>query len=246
MGAAQWFKQSCVQWRFIGGGQLGYNFQSTLSSLNFVAGLEADMQGVAQSGSNHSLISIYPGPLTANSNRAFAWSETVSNSTNSRANLEYLGTVRGRLGFLVTPSLLVYGTGGLAYGGISLDVTQIQTSNFTRTNLVGQNAGVSISGGRLAIGAANYSNTQVGYTAGGGVEWMFAPNWSTKVEYLYYDLGNISVSSFSISKPFGNLVEKDKVWTGSTISSRITGNIVRAGVNYHFNFGGPVAAVAKY
>jgi len=53
----------------------------------------------------------------------------------------------------------------------------------------------------IALGNASYSNTQVGWTAGGGVEWMFMPNWSAKAEYLYYDLGNISATSVSTVSP---------------------------------------------
>ena len=37
-------------------------------------------------------------------------------------SLDYLGTVRGRLGYLFTPTLLVYATGGLAYGGVNSSV----------------------------------------------------------------------------------------------------------------------------
>jgi len=44
-------------------------------------------------------------------------------------------------------------------------------------------------------GAGQFSNTQVGWTAGGGVEWMFMPNWSFKAEALYYDLGSVAFAS---------------------------------------------------
>lgn len=230
---------------FIGGGQIGYNWQANFNNYGFVVGVEADIQGTAGAGGNRVSNSVYPGPLEANSNRVLSWTETIWNNANSRSNLDYIGTVRGRVGFLVTPALLVYGAGGFAYGGLSMNVAQTQTSNFTRTQLIGPNAGATISGGRIALSGANYSSTQVGYAVGGGLEWMFLPDWSVKAEYLYYDLGNVSVSSISTSAPYGGLVENNKVWTGSAITSRVTGNIVRAGVNYHFNFGAsPV--VAKY
>lgn len=79
---------------FIGGGQLGYNYQF---NANFVAGVEADIQGVA----------------TNTATAGYAAGGAYVQATRS---LDYLGTVRGRLGYAVVPSLFVYATGGLAYG----------------------------------------------------------------------------------------------------------------------------------
>ena len=77
------------------------------------------------------------------------------------------------------------------------------------------------------------SASRDGWTVGAGLEYMFAPNWSAKVEYDYYDFGNKSTLLVS---PAGV--------AGDTINSKLTVNTVKAGVNYHFNWGGPV--VAKY
>ena len=95
-----------------------------------------------------------------------------------QSSIDYLGTVRGRLGFLVTPTLLVYGTAGLAYASANLSATY---TTYDLANFYGP-------------GLANPQNsdTRVGWTAGGGVEWMFLPNWSAKLEYLYYDLGSVT------------------------------------------------------
>jgi outer membrane immunogenic protein len=82
-----------------------------------------------------------------------------------------------------------------------------------------------------------FNKTLAGWTAGGGVEWLFYPNWSLKVEYLYYDLGRVTfsmsplVNSFTVGAPVA--------------STRFNGNIVRAGLNYHFNWM-PAPIVAKY
>ena len=70
-------------------------------------------------------------------------------------NVNWFGTLRGRLGYAFN-NVLVYGTGGLAYGGVNF---RIENSRLTR----------------LAA--------QHGWTAGGGVEYMFTPNWSGKIEY---------------------------------------------------------------
>jgi outer membrane immunogenic protein len=209
---------------FIGGGQIGYNWQPTFAGYTFVTGAEADIQGIAGSGNgSRTGYSVLPGS---------AGGETISNFSKSSGSLQYLGTVRGRLGWLATPTLLIYGTGGLAYGGVSLNRS---VSTFDAINGASQ---------WVAIGNAAYSNTQVGWTAGGGLEWMFMPNWSAKAEYLYYNLGNVSATSVSTLVPTGSGVG-NQLYRSTTYSGTISANLVRAGVNYHFNWGSsPV--VAKY
>jgi outer membrane immunogenic protein len=133
---------------FIGGGQVGYDWQFYGS---FLAGLEADIQGIASSGGARSIITAVPAGDGSN----------FVGVTSGRSNIQYLGTVRGRLGWLFLPTLLAYGTGGLAYAGVNLH---------TATSVT--NDAVTAAG----FGGVNFSNTQVGWTAGGGVEWMFAPN----------------------------------------------------------------------
>jgi len=205
---------------FIGGGQIGYNWQFGNS---FLVGVEADIQGVAGSNSAANIGAAVGVPGFPN---------TVVQAATVRKSLDYLGTVRGRLGFLFTPTLLVYGTGGLAYGGV--------TGNTAIAQFLVPPAAVT----PAWFGAGAYSNTRVGWTAGGGLEWMFAPNWSAKVEYLYYDLGNVN---YAVSP----LVTGAAAATPFTINAvqsrtRYDGHIVRAGLNYHFNWGAPAPVYAKY
>jgi len=183
---------------FIGGGQIGYNWQYG----NFVAGIEADIQGIAGSSGSSSSVGAF-GP--------FLFGTTTSRS------LDYLGTVRGRLGYSITPTLLLYGTGGLAYGGT--------------------NVGFTLAGPAPFSAASAYSDTRVGWTAGGGVEWMFIPNWSAKVEYLYYSLGSVTAPA-AIVTGGGN-------FASITPQTKFDGHVVRAGVNYHFNWGS-APILAKY
>jgi outer membrane immunogenic protein len=198
---------------FIGGGQIGYNWQF---NNNFVAGIEADIQGVAGTSGANNAFSMAPG-----AGRALTWGTVAQYNSN----LEYIGTVRGRLGWLFTPTLLVYGTGGLAYGGVSVNNSFVTIHNIAPPS--------------TAFGGASFSDTRVGWTAGGGLEWMFWPNWSAKVEYLYYDLGTVSTATAA--------VRPNLVWGyASQTTQRFNGNIVRAGVNYHFNWGAPAPVVAKY
>lgn len=82
-----------------------------------------------------------------------------------------VGTVRARLGFTPTERLMVYGTGGLAYGKV-------------KTSLSAYDDGESFSAGN--------SKTKAGWTLGAGVEYAVTNNWTLKSEYLYTDLGKRS------------------------------------------------------
>ena len=207
---------------FIGGGQIGYNYQFYN---NFLVGLEADIQGLA-GGSSTATSAIGAGvpgfPLNA-----------VSGGVTTSKSLDYLGTVRGRIGYLVTPTLLLYGTGGLAYGGANSSTSVFQ-------GISGPTFGITTAFGT----AGSYSDTLVGWTAGAGLEWLFMPNWSAKLEYLYYDLGTVSYGSGALGSTFtgGGSFFTNVVGT----TTKFDGHIVRAGVNYHFNWGAPAPVLAKY
>jgi outer membrane immunogenic protein len=163
---------------FIGGGQIGYNWQVPISGFYVVTGIEADIQGVAGANGNSNFWS-------SNSNAHYGSQDNngYSNTTNIQSNssLNWLGTVRGRLGYLLTPSLFVYGSGGLAYGGYDLSI-----KNFINSEDIEPDTDYHF----LVSGRSGNPKTMVGWTAGGGAEWMFLPNWSLKTEYLFYDLGN--------------------------------------------------------
>ncbi|MGA8171614.1 MAG: outer membrane beta-barrel protein [Methylocystis sp.] len=99
---------------------------------------------------------------------------------------------------------------------------------FTPDSLLYGTAGFAYGG----VDAGGYSNTRSGWTAGGGVEWMFTPRWSAKVEYLFVDLDSGGASGGG-------------GWNvGNHIHPQI--NVVRAGVNYHFNWSAPTPVLAKY
>ena len=139
----------------------------------------------------------------------------ASTSRSASAGESVLGTVRGRLGFAVN-NWMFYGTGGLAYA----DVRHTVTTSFAAT------------GGAVLTGTSD--DTRFGWTAGAGFEWGFVPNWSLKAEYLYYDLGDTTVTGRTALFP---------AFTTSTTFEN-TGHIARVGINYRF--GGAGAVVAKY
>lgn len=105
---------------FIGAGQIGYNWQVTVSGLSIVTGIEADIQAVAGWNGNVNFWSYNANDHYGTANFPNFDNNGYSNTKNlqSKSSLNLLGTVCGRLGFLLTPSLVVYGTGGLAYGAM--------------------------------------------------------------------------------------------------------------------------------
>jgi len=208
---------------FIGGGQIGYNYQYDAS---WVIGFETDIQGIAGASSSASAFGAgVPADFP---------DETIVSSNVSTQSTQYLGTVRGRLGYLATPTLLAYATGGLAYGGVK------SSANISQDNL-----GVFGADPQAFSSSGNYSGTRTGWVVGGGLEWLFAPNWSLKAEYLHYDLGR---ATYALRPPltyYGGFA--DALYASAPqASTRFNGNIVRAGISYHFNFDAPAAVVAKY
>ncbi len=174
----------------VGGAQIGYNWQ--MGAL--VTGIEADIQGSAIKGSNRTGLP------------TFANAAPPTGFFSSSRELSWFGTVRGRLGFTLAPEFLLYGTGGLAYGGVH------NTTNtfFSATDQL----------------SADIKETRVGWSAGAGAEWMFARNWSAKAEYLFLDVGNSSAKPLPTLP--GEVVRVTTTWHSQD-------HIVRAGVNYHFN-----------
>lgn len=74
------------------------------------------------------------------------------------------------------------------------------------------------------------------------------PNWSAKAEYLYYDLGSQDLILNTYAGPLASgaaVGTSTGLWTASSINPRTTGNLIRAGVNYHFN-SAPAPVVAKF
>jgi len=108
----------------------------------------------------------------------------------------WLATFRGRAGWPAAPNMYFYATGGLALA----NVNTASSVNFNGT-----------------INNLSDSTTHAGWTVGAGLEWMFTPQWSAKVEYLYVDLGHAS-NPLPISNNELSLTE----------------NVFRVGINYHF------------
>jgi outer membrane immunogenic protein len=124
-------------------------------------------------------------------------------SATSSINSNWLFTARPRIGF-ANGNMLTYLTGGLAVSNISL----------------AQSILLSAAGPTLAGSA---SSTQLGWTAGGGVEYALSWNWFIKAEYLYVSFSNQTAAQVVSGGP----------GTG-TLTGNLTGSIARAGFDYRF------------
>jgi outer membrane immunogenic protein len=206
---------------FIGGGQIGYNWQ--LSSA-WLVGFEDDIQGISGNGKGtlNKSTALGAGGLFGNP-------DVVTTSITSTNKLDYLGTVRGRVGYLITPSFLVYGTGGLAYGGVKASTAITQSNNDCSFTPVSCIQPATAAGGAV-------SQTLAGWTAGAGLEWMFIRQWSAKVEYLHYDLGSVTFANGLLVTGSGTFpAAGGPAIVNSSSSTQFRGDIVRAGVNFHWN-----------
>jgi outer membrane immunogenic protein len=185
----------------LGGGQVGYNWQFNKS---WVIGLEADIQGTGQRGTAN-LPTIFVPPILGILALGLPGTTSVGTLTQK---LPWFGTVRARLGAEPSSNWLLYVTGGLAYGEIR---STLSTNAVTTT-------------GVATATSAGANNDRAGWTVGAGSEWMFAKQWSAKVEYLYMDYGHISDGFLGTGS-----------YATVAINSHVTDNVVRAGVNYHFH-----------
>jgi outer membrane immunogenic protein len=160
----------------------------------------------------------------------FAWTSINANDatvslinqaviTHPSPHVRDLATVTGRFGYTFG-DLLLFGKAGWAWAST--------TDNAFTTN------------GTTTILTQTLSATRSGWTVGGGVELGFLQNWSVKIEGDYLAFG---------SRTFGSLVTSGnaEIPTGSILQREHDANIwvIKAGVNYHFNWGGP-PVVAKY
>jgi outer membrane immunogenic protein len=177
---------------FLGGGQIGLNYQLGI----WVIGVEADASWTNAS-------------TTVNTVSALAPAFTIG----ATSDINWFSTVTGRLGF-ASGNVLFYAKGGVAW----MNVDYTGSVLVTGTNVV-------------FAGPVTISDTRTGWTAGAGIEWGFWNNWSAKLEYDFLDFGSERYV-FNIGG----------VATTADIDTQA--HVVKAGLNYRFNWGAPV--VARY
>ena len=134
---------------YVLGGTAGYNYQVG----QYVWGIEGDFDWTHVAGNSGQTCG--------------AISDLVPPTQGCATQSDWLATVRGRFGY-AWDNVLLYGTGGVAFGNI--EVGLIPPSTFDST-------------------------TETGWTIGTGLEVGFAPNWTAKAEYLFVELPNATCAT---------------------------------------------------
>lgn len=212
----------------IGGGQIGYNY---LMTDRIIVGAETDFEGSGISGSGKSIGAANQSGFVTYPNGSISVSSTSFGTNNLNTNIEWIGTVRGRAGALVTNSVLIFASGGLAYGSIygqSINSQQYATNVSSKNIIYGDEYyGLSMP---YFPGHSNNHSINTGWTAGGGAEWMASTNWSLKAEALYYDIGKMSLSAPTVVGQYYMPLTMNY----TTSAFKYDGVIARFGLNYHF------------
>jgi outer membrane immunogenic protein len=191
----------------LGGVQVGYNWQL---NAQWLAGAEVDFDFAGFKGSG-----------TSSNNTLIG----VPFSSTADEHVNWFGTERLRFGYLPSNNVLLYGTGGVAQGGVKQSVSYVNGSPF----------GIFDADGDCALGPSgcyigSSSRIATGWAAGGGLEYAFADHWSVRAEYLYINLGD---NNFSESVAASNTPGVP----ASTISVHYSPTILqtlRVGMNYRF------------
>jgi outer membrane immunogenic protein len=203
-----------------GGVEIGYNWQVGRS---WLVGIETDFNASDIKGQGAAAFPVGGGATAV---------PTQSGSITSTQNVSWFGTVRPRLGWLATDNLLLYGTGGFAYGRVNETVNYSQASGsgvlyaappFDNSSIICVATASCFTGGS--------TRNAVGWAAGAGTEYRVpGTNASIKAEYLYVNLGG------------GDVVTATNVYTApgaapgsfSAHYSTTEFQTVKLGLNWHF------------
>jgi opacity protein-like surface antigen len=202
-----------------------------------------------------------PGALvtvSANAGTNLANASTTANTDNlkTQSTVAVAGnTVSASLAIATTgPGVTATGTATAQAGTATVLAVASNQAGQSVTNFsTATNVRQTITASTLSQALASTSATKFGGTIGGGFEWKLAPNWSIKTEALYYNLGSVTVaaapltSTVSLIPPVNtlgnttvaNAISKAGTVTTSTAQTtrvKFDGVILRAGVNYQFNW----------
>lgn len=195
---------------FIGGGQMGYNYQY---HNYFLFGLDTNFSGSTNSNNTFHL------QKTVN---LIDFNESYLGSLSVNQNVNYLGSLRARIGYLVKPNLLIFTTGGFAYANVSLDLDW--------------NAQESLGAAQFPTidTHKNQNKTLAVWTVGAGVEWLFKSQWSTSLEYTYYSLSDLN-STMTLAQ-INNYVSPAALWGSASANTALSLAIgtIEVGIKYHF------------
>lgn len=182
---------------FLGGAQIGYNY---LLPSNWLIGLEADAS-LADITANSGALGSLPGTAIG------------TLDATAKSSVRWLGTVRGRVGYVTDNAMLIYATGGFAYGGVrssaSLKATSLPTVE----------------------AKMNFNTIGTGWTLGAGVEKPIASHLTLRAEYLYADLGAVKLIDGSLNINTGTATLAGT----ASLRAENSAHIFRIGLNYALN-----------
>ena len=189
----------------LAGGQIGFNLQSG----SFLIGIEGDGSWANIDGSG-----------------SFSFDQGTSPAPDYTWNLDtkvdWLASLRGRIGLLATPALLIYGTAGVAWAGLETHSEVIcHQDNCPKGN-------------NPTTVLASASETAVGWVAGLGAEWQFGRGWSLKAEWQHYEFDDVDGKLKGVAYPNNDPKPMQPNYTNDTFPGDVTIDAVRVGVNYKF------------
>lgn len=194
-----------------GGLHIGYNFQPS----NVVFGFEGDYDWSAMEGSGNGLITPKTGTL-----RPGQTLDETPQTLGVSSKFDFLASLRGRLGF-ATGSFLVYGTGGVAWGGYRASATSPEGEADPRDGDPSNESGTY-----------TWSEDRIGWVAGGGVEMQVSEKISIRFEALHYDFGTVKFGHEGDLEDFG---EEAGNIEGIFGKQDVTVNQIRIGASYRLN-----------
>jgi outer membrane immunogenic protein len=173
------------------GGVFGFQFGHNWQWGPVVGGLEIDFSGAdIKETSTFTIVPTFP-----------------FDTFTRDAKIEELASARGRLGYLILPNWLLYGTAGMGWGHFRLNTTD----SFV------------IPGVFSSFSSATSFTNEFGWVAGVGLEWKFWPgsnSWLLRGEWLHYD--------------FGRVTHNDLVFPFDNVNTRTTVDVARAALSYKF------------
>jgi outer membrane immunogenic protein len=173
------------------GGVFGFQFGHNWQWGPVVGGLEIDFSGADIKESTTFFSTLVPG---------VAFTRDIK--------IDELASARGRLGYLIFPNWLLYGTAGMGFGHTRINHTAVE----------------AIDGTTISVSDSSFFN-EFGWVAGVGLEWKFANNWLLRGEWLHYDFArNNGSKNFFLLEEFGL----------DTGNPRTTVDVARAALSYKF------------
>ncbi len=199
------------------GGQVGYNVQHG----SWLIGAEGDIDWASLSSSSNDYCTPSASSFQFSSNGGNVFGYCLRN----KPKINNLGTIRGRVGYIVS-NVLLYATGGGAWSSVK--------STFT-SPVEATAPGVFSDARQQGLFLANFgsfSSTHSAWTVGGGIETPLWGHLSAKAEYLYVNYGRIhNVLPLTVNPAYGTDYTAGSVASVDTLSS-MSSNIIRVGINY--------------